>query len=510
MKTEFQQTAASAGIIGLASFGGALVGFILQLLVAFYFGAGSRTDAFFMAQDTSEMLSKLLLGGSITAVFLPMFVERIGRDQRENAWHLALNLLHLTAAIFIAAIFILAFFAEPFIRFIAPGFDKETSALTVQLLRVLLPSFLFLFLVELTTSMLHSLKRFVLPAALRLVAPITSITAILILVQTLGIYALAIGVVAGSILQLVLLFLGLRRQGLSYRFVFQPLDPAIKKLARLVYPFAFSVLVTQAAGVVYRILVSELSEGSLASIKFAEKITRLLATIFLASVTTVIFPILSEKASRNDFTGMRETIAGAIRLVVFITVPVIVGIALLRDPIISFLYQRGSFTAEDAAMTSIALLFLVIGLTTNGISSILSHATLALQKTSAAVAVTIASQAVAIYLFILLVPFMQHAGLALASSLVPLSVCLLNLLYLSRFIPNITSIFWHRTHLKTFALTAVMAIIVYSLPPANYKLAFAIPLAALVYFVGAYLWKIPEMREVLALVQGKMGKWKNA
>lgn len=516
---EFKNTASSAGLIGLTAFGGALVGFVLQLLVAYYFGAGSNTDAYFMALSTSEMLTKLLLGGSITAVFLPMFVERLTKNKQQEAWHLALNLLHLTAAAFIFLIVLLGLFAEPFVGFIAPGFDTATSALTVSLIRVLLPSFLFLFLVELATSMLHALKQFAIPATLRIIAPLTSIITIVLLVQSIGIYSLALGTVIGSVIQLSTLFWGLRKQGFHYKFLFQPLDPAIKKILILVYPFILSVLMTQGAGIVYRILVSDLASGSLAALKFAEKITQLLTIMFLNSITLVIFPTLSEKAAKADYAGIRSTMASAVRLITFLTVPLIVGVVLLREPLISFLFQRGSFTEQDALLTSTALLFLVIGLTTNGISSVFGHATLALQETKAAVAVTIASQAVAISLFILLVPKLAHAGLALGSSLVPISIALLYYLYLTRFIKNMHTIFLHKTYIKIAILTVGLAAAVYL--SLGMTQSFALPrqlslltqliiptaIGSLIFLAGAYMWKIPEMHQVTDILKGKFAKW---
>ena len=517
-RSETQQTLSSAGIISASAFGGAIAGFVLQLLVAYYFGAGSETDAFFMAQSTSEMLSKLLLGGSITAVFLPMFVERITQGRRDEAWNLGLNILHLTALIFIVLIGLIGLFAEPFVHFIAPGFDTATSEQTISLLRVLLPSFLFLFLVELVTSMLHSVKHFLTPALLRIVAPLTSVVVIVLLVQQLGIYALALGVLIGSLLQLALVAWALSRHGFSYRFVLQPFDPAIKRLLYLVYPFIYSVVVTQGAGIVYRILVSDLDAGSLSSLKFAEKITQLLTIMFLNSVTFVVFPLLSEKASGKDYVGMRETIGSALRLITFVTVPLMVGVALLREPLIALIYQRGSFTAEDAGLTSIALLFLVLGLTTNGIGSVFGHAVLALQKTRASVVVTIASQAVAISLFVLLVPPMGHAGLALASSLVPLAIALLYGLYLTRFIKKLGSVFWHPTFGKTIVLAALLAAAVaYTLPlaaaiaaprQASLILQLLLPTVTgcLVFFGGAWLWQVPEMHDVLNLVRSKIKK----
>lgn len=519
MPSESQQTMSRASFISIAALAGAIVGFFLQQLVAYYFGAGADTDAFFMAQSTSELLSKLLLGGSVTAVFLPFFVERITKGEQDEAWHLGLNVLHLMVALFVALILLLALFTRPFVDFIAPGFDDATATLTVSLLRILLPSFLFLFLVDMATAMLHSLKHFAMPALLRVIAPLTSIVCVIIFVHSVGINSLALGVVIGSLLQLGILFFTLHRKGFTYRFVFEPTHPTIKRLLYFVYPFILSVLVTQGAGIVYRILVSDLETGSLSALKFAEKITQLLAIMFLNSITFVIFPLLSEKASKADYAGMRETIGAAIRLITFITLPLMAGVIILRDPLIALIYKYGSFTAESAAMTSIALLFLVIGLTFNGISSVFGHATLALQKTRASVAVTIISQTIAIALFVLLVPYMGHAGLALGSSLVPLSITLLYFLYLTRFINKLGSVFIHVTYIKIITLTIIMTVFVSGalslLPPVTGSnfignlVTVLIPaiVGIALFGIGAYLWKIPEMQDLLAIIKQKKAKW---
>lgn len=517
--TESQRTTSSAGLIGLTAFGGALIGFVLQLLIAYYFGANADTDAYFMAQSTSEMLSKLLMGGSITAVFLPMFVHLLTKGQRNEAWQVALNLLHIIGFIFIILVAALGIFAQPFVAFIAPGFDSATQHLTVNLIRVLLPSFALLFFVELTTSMLHALKQFAIPARLRLIAPLTLIIVLLLSARSLGIYALAVGAVVSAAIQLSYIIWGLARQGFRYHFTWQPSHPALRHLLYLVYPFILSMLATQGAGIVYRILVSELSAGSLSALKYAEKITQFLTIIFLSSVTTVIYPLLSEKASRKDAAGMRDTIGSAIRLITFITIPLTIGVVILRQPFVRLAFERGSFSAHDTLFTSVALLFFVLGLTINGISSVLGHATLALQESRAAVAVTVASQAVAISLFIIFVPLLAHAGLALAAALVPLSIALLYYLYLTRFIPDLRSVFWHRTYAKIVVLGALLTIIMVithrfasrlplpSGPATLLELFIPAVCGALAFFGGAYLWQIPEMHEVVTIIRGKLHKW---
>ena len=521
-KTEIQKTIGSAGLIGVAAFAGALIGFVLQLIVAYFFGASSQTDAYFMALSTSELLGKLLMGGSIAAVFLPMFVDRIAQHKYSEAWDMGLNLLHIFGSAFLAVVIVLGVFAQPFVQFIAPGFDASTTELTVSLLRLMLPSFLFLFLVDIIVSMLHAFKRFTVPALLRIVAPLISVVTLVFLANRVGIYALAVGTVISSLVQLALVWRALRRQGLRYRFVLDARDPRIATLIALVLPFVLSMLVTQVAGIVYRILVSELSTGSLSALKYAEKITQFLTIMFLGSVTTVIYPLLSEKATRNDKDGLRATISSAIRLTLFVAVPIVCGTMILSRPIIEVVYGRGSFGGEAVALTSVALFFLIIGLATNAVSSVLGHAVLAYKDTRAAVAITIASQIVAFTLFFLLVPPMGHAGLALASSLVPTSSALLYFVYLRRYIPNLGRIFWHPTYAKIVALAAGMSVVTYLVWSATnfnvlqtslgapIRLLVVIGLSAMMFLGGAYAWRVEEMREVLGIVRGKIEKWQGS
>lgn len=510
-KQEFQHTARSAGLIGVIALAGALVGFVLQLLTAYFFGASHQTDAYFMAWSTSELIGKLLLGGSIASVFLPLFVQRLTQGKRDDAWTLALNLLHVFTIILTIVLLGLSFFTKQFVVFIAPGFSPEAQQLTVSLLRVMMPAFLFLFLSDMAVAMLTALKQFAIPASVRLIAPAVSVLSLVLLARSLGIYALAIGSLSGALIQFLFMLYGLRRQGFHYRWVLHFNDPLLRRLLHLTYPFIFSMMVTQGAGIVYRVLVSGLSEGSLTALKFGEKITQLLTIMFLTSVTTVLYPLLSEKASRRDFLGMRLTLGSAIRLICLVAVPLTIGVAMLREPLTTLVYHHGSFSAHDVTLTSQALLFLVLGLTVNGISALFGYATLALQETRASVAVTIASQGIAIGLFVLLVPRLALAGLALTSSLVPMAIAFLYFLYLTRFIPQLWQVFWHPALLKIAVLAIALAATIQLALPVTHtpilQLMLPTVVGSLVFFGGAQLWHITEMHEIVFLLKKPFRAW---
>lgn len=511
-KNEFKQTAGNAGIIGLTAVGGAAVGFVLQLLIAYYFGAAADTDAFFMAQSTSELLSKLLLGGSIVSVFIPMFVQKVAQSGKAEAWNLALTIIHVAGLAYVALLILVGLFATPFVHFIAPGFSPATSALTVNLLRIMIPAFFLLFMVDLATAILHAVKHFTVPAMLRIIAPTISALAVIILAPTIGVFALAIGVLFGAAVQLALVASTLKKQGFSYRPRWRLNDPAVKRLLLLVYPFIFSMLATQAAGIVYRILVSDLPVGSLSALKYAEKVTQLLTTVFLTSVAAAVYPLLSEKASRGGASALLPALSSAVRLVFFVSLPITIGTIFIRTPLIQLIFERGSFTTHSTATTSIALFYLAIGLITNGIGALFGYTTLALQKTKAAVAVTILSQCAAIALFAYLTPRMGHAGLALASSLVPIAIAVMYMAYLRRFIPNILSVFWHPTYIKSIILAVAMTAGLYAINsgisptslPTVIHTALLIAVGMGIYIYGAHLMGVSEVATASELVVDKL------
>ena len=150
----------------------------------------------------------------------------------------------------------------------------------------------------------------------------------------------------------------------------------------------------------------------------------------------------------------------------------------------------------------------MLGLTANGISSIFGHAVLALQKTKAAVAITVASQVVAILLFLVLVPFMDFAGLALASSLVPLSSALLYYLYLKKFIPSLYTIFFHEAYIKIIILSAISSCFIWGIMqlqlPSFIQMIASLTLGVLLYLGLAHVWRIEEMHQITDIFRKKL------
>ncbi|MDP3685848.1 MAG: lipid II flippase MurJ, partial [bacterium] len=367
------------------------------------------------------------------------------------------------------------------------------------------------FLADIAVVPLHAQRRFGLPALSRLVVPTITLLILLTLAGRLGVQALAIGTLMGTAVQLSILLLTLRRFGYTPTFIPHLTNPDLKRALLLTLPFAVSIFAAQGAGVVYRILVSLEPEGSLASLKFGERIFQIANVLFMGTIIQVAFPAFARAASTSLEEAQRR-LQTATRLVTFVGIPLTVGLILLREPLVRVLYERGAFTAEDTAATAALVPFFVLGLLGNGWSSLLGHFVLAFKETRTAVAVSVALQAVAAALFVLLVPSLGVTGLAFVSGIGPFILTALYLWAFRHRIPRLGVLFFNPEMFRlavaggvcamTVALTRTLA---QSVPLAGSRdistLIAAGVFGGTIYLLTAWLLRVPETGMVLRLLR---------
>lgn len=501
--------ARSGTAIGIAQLLSYAASFALSLAIAATFGAGRTTDAYFMATSTAELLAKILLGGAVTSVLLPLFVEYLAKENPSRAWTLFSSLFSLAMVAFLVFGSILQLFADTLVTFITPGFAEETRLLTIVLLRLVFPAYLFSFLADLAMVPLHAQGRFGLPALSRLVVPTITLLALLTLVGRIGISVLALGTLIGTAVQLSLLLLALSRGG--YKPTIHLLHPDVKRVLLLTVPFILSILAAHGAGIVYRMLVSLEPEGSLASLKFGERIFMIANTLFLGTIVQVAFPAFARAAS-TSLTEAHARLQTAFRLVTLAGIPLTVGLILLRTPLVRVLYERGAFTPEDTAATALLVPFFVFGLLGNGWSSLLGHFVLAFQATWTAVGVSVALQAIAAGLFALLVPSLGVVGLALVSGLGPFVLTALYLWAFRHRMPSLRVLFFNAQMgrlalaggLCALVVIAVLAV-TQTFPPSRSRDLSTVLIGGIggggAYVLAAWLLRVPETGMVLRLLR---------
>jgi putative peptidoglycan lipid II flippase len=434
---EKEHVTRAAGIVGFYTFLSRALGLARDILIANFFGSGMAADAFFVAFRIPNLLRRLFAEGSFSVAFIPVFTEYLQTRSEEEAFLLA-RVVSTFLVLILTGITILGIVFSPLIvRIIAPGFESmgEKYALTVLLTRVMFPYIFFVSVVALFMGILNSLKHFGAPAAAPVFLNLSMIAALLFLAPymrtpTVG---LAIGVVVGGVIQVAVQIPFLMEKGLSFVPKWNPNHPALKRIGVLMLPTVFGSAIYQVNQLVGTLLASLLREGSVSYLYYADRLVQFPLGVFAIAISTAVLPSLSREAAQRDLDGLKETLSHALRLTMFITIPAMIGLIVLREPIIRLLFQRGAFDAFTTIMTAQALLFYSLGLWAFAALRVFVSAFYSLQDTKTPVKVAVVAMLANIGLCLALMGPLKHGGLALALSLAStLQLCILILLLRKR------------------------------------------------------------------------------
>jgi putative peptidoglycan lipid II flippase len=411
----------AAGVVSLATLLSRVLGLVRDIVIAAFFGAGPAADAFFVAFRIPNLLRRLFAEGSLTISFIPVFAEYLLKRGRDEAFALARSswwILTMT----LAAVSVLGVLLSPLIvKIIAPGFisSPDKFDLTVLLTRIMFPYIFFIGLVALAMGILNTLGHFAAPACSPALLSVAMVSSVLLISPHLEkpVLGLAVGVMIGGGLQLILQIPFMIRKGFRL-FVHSPLyHSAIKRIALLMTPAVFGAAVYQINILVGTLLATLLPEGSVSYLYYADRMVQFPLGVFAIALATAVLPSLSKQAAMNDMEGLRSSFSYALRLVFFITIPAMTGLIILREPIVSLLFQRGAFDSASSRLTAEAVLYYAVGLWAFSGVRIVVSAFYSLQDTKTPVKTAVVSLLTNIVLSLLLMGPMLHGGLALATSL---------------------------------------------------------------------------------------------
>jgi len=291
--TENVRVAKAAWVVGAATFLSRIFGFLRDVVVAGFFGAGLATDAFFVAFRIPNLLRRLFAEGSLTIAFIPVFTEYLKKKSREDAVELACIAFTLLSIILVLVSFLGILFAPWIVKIIAWGFTKNPDqyGLTVFLTRLMFPYIFFISLVALCMGILNSLRHFAAPALAPVVLNICMIAAVFLFRGFFDepIIALAVGVIIGGVLQLVMQFPFLARVGMKLKANFHFNHPGIRKIGILMLPAIFGAAVYQINIFVSTLLASFLAVGSVSYLYYADRLVQLPLGVFAIAIGTALF-----------------------------------------------------------------------------------------------------------------------------------------------------------------------------------------------------------------------------
>jgi len=407
--------------VGFYTMASRVLGFVRDMLVAAYLGAGPVADAFFVAFKFPNFFRRLFAEGAFAAAFVPMFAGSLAvRGQAAARGFAESTLAALLVVLF--ALTLVAEFAMPgIVALIAPGFagDPVRTPLAIEFTRITFPYLLFISLVSLQGGVLNSIDRFAAVAATPILLNLCMIAGLLGLVNSLPTpgHALSWGVLGAGLAQFLFLAWACRRAGLPLRLPRPRLSDELKTLLKRMLPVALGSGAAQINLVVDIIMASLLPAGSISWLYYADRVYELPLAVIGIAIGTALLPRLSKQVRIGDLADAQITQNRALEAAFLLTLPATAALIVLASPIVSVLFERGAFTQADAAASAAALVAYTLGLPAYVAIKVLAPAFYAREDTRTPVKIAVLCVVVNTVVGFTSMQYVGHIGLAFATAL---------------------------------------------------------------------------------------------
>ena len=398
-----------------------IFGFIRDILIAGFLGAGLVADAFFVALKFPNLFRRLFAEGAFSAAFVPLFVKKFEAEGREAAETFAAHALSVLLWS-LAAVVAVFEVAMPWIMYaLAPGFSDEPEKfrLAILLTRITFPYLLFVSLVTLLAGVMNALGKFWHAAATPIILNLSLIGAVLglsPLMPSPG-HALAWGVFGAGVLQIVWMVVHTLRAGVWLRMVRPAFCSDIKLLLKRMAPVAVGAGIYQINLLIDTIIASLLPEGSISYLFYADRVNQLPLGVIGVAVGTALLPLMSRQLRAGEGEAAQNSQNRAIEFTMLLTVPAAVALIVLAEPIIVVLFHRGAFGAAAAHATAMALAVYAVGVPAYVLNKSLATAYFAREDTVTPIVIGVSAAVLNICLNLILMGPFLHVGIAMATAI---------------------------------------------------------------------------------------------
>ena len=491
-----------------------VLGFGRELVLASAYGATMYSDAYLVAMNIPGVIFAGI-GAAIGTTFIPVYFEVNNNFGEKRAEKFTNNIFNIVVFLCIILSIVSLIFIEPLVKLFAYGFNEKTFNITVNFTRTLILGIVFIGASNILTAYLQVKNNFIIPGIISL--PYNVIIIISIILSTkYGPYTMVWGTLFGIISQFLIQVPFAMKYGYKYGPLLNIKDEYIKKVIFLLGPVFIGIAVNQVNTMVDRTLASGLIEGSISALNYSSKLNTFIMALFISSVSSVIYPMLSRLSAENDIDKFTTSIIKCINIIIILVIPISIGAIILSNPIVKLLFQRGAFDSRATNMTSIALGFYSFGLIGFGLREILGKVFYSLKDTKTPMINGALAMVMNIILNIILVKFMGHGGLALATSLSAIITVFLLFNSLKKKIGYFGQDKIIKTTFKSIISAIVMGIITYfaynflnnTLEPGFITEAISlfgsIGIGAMVYGVCVIVLKVEEVSLITDTVRKKL------
>ena len=392
----------------------------------------------------------------------------------------------------------------------ASGFSGETLSLAVNFTRITIFGVYFTAVLHIFIGYLRVHEQYLVPALIGFPMNLIIMFSLFISTKT-SVYVIVFGSLLATASQLLLLIPFIRKTGYRHKPILNLKDEHIKTMLFIALPVIAGTSVNEINVLVDRTLASEIAVGGISALNYARRLNGFVQGLFVASITTVMYPIISKMAVEENIKGLKSTISEAISIISLLVIPATIGAMIFSEEIVSLLFGRGAFTIEAITMTGNALFYYSIGMIAFGLRDILSRAFYALQDTKTPMINATISVVLNIFLNIIMSRYLGIGGLALATSIAAMVGTLLMFVTLRKKIGGLGLRKIARSFFKMSIASLIMGFLAwwsFNFFKANLReniaLLLAIGVGALVYAILIYFMRIPEVDHTIKLVKERV------
>lgn len=501
----------------------AILGLVRTRLLSAFFGASRELDIYYAAFRIPDILFQLLVMGSLSAAFIPIFTGLVSCNKQDEAFKFSNICINLGSIVFLIFNLIILFFSEPISRALAPGFSSADISKMAVLTRIMVSAQIFFIIGNFFTGILQSFNHFFLPALAPVFYNVGIILGIICLAPSLGIYGPTLGVGVGTFLFFVVQLPLVLKTGYRYQPNFDFRNLHFLEGLKLMIPRTVSLGISQVEYTSDLIIASLLSAGKYTIFNFAMILMSLPVRLFGLSIGQASLPALSTLFFQNKFPEFSFILKSSMKQIFFFVVPLTVLITILRIPFVRLAFGASAFSWDATVITGRTLAMLSLGIIGQSATQILMRAFYAAKNTKTPLYLSL----VAVFLnvvfsiFFVFVLSFDVVGLALSTSISSISLAVF--LYIS-LIEKKIFINHHdlyRDMTKIVAAGIIMAVMTYVPMKILDKLIFdttrTINLLMLtasvslwgmaVYLLSCWYFGVPELKIFFALL-AKIGNWR--
>lgn len=476
---------------------GKIFSFIREMIFSFYYGTGPITDAF-NTSTTAATLIFSVITYALSKTYIPTYNEVLKKSGEESADKFTNNLLNfslfLTTAIMIAGFT----FAPAIVKLFAAGYTGEKLKIATSFMRAIILTIYPNIYAAIFSAYLQIKGNFLTPALPLIILNI--ILAITVAISNGNVRIMTIGIFLAYFIQFIIFPRAIKKTGFKRGKIKFSFDENVKRIIILSLPTTFSMAAVYVSTIVDQSFASLVApDGGVSVINYALKILRIVSSTFIVPFQITAYPIIGKLVADNDIIGMKELTSKTLVKIMLLFIPSIIGMMVLAEPIISFVYYRGEFTYNDMIITSQVLFTYTLYLIGPAIVDLLYLSFFSHQNTKVPTIISFVQLGINIILDYTLSMKYGLVGLALATTLSQLSSVLMAFFMYKKTFGSLSYRYILKNTGKILIAGAVLGIFAkyfYQIHPSNLWLLVTITFAGLIYVGVIYVLKVDEFDDI--------------